>query len=195
MTRRHLAVFAEVCREGSITRAAETLGMAQPAVSVVIRELEHHYGTRLFERMNRRLYITQSGRRLLDYAAVILAQFDEAEATIRDADVLGALRIGANVTIGATLLPEAIHRFSLARPRIRVSAAVDNTSQIEQRLLKNELDLALLDNMTSSAYLTCHPFQTEEMAVVCSPDYRRGALRELSLEELTGEQQIGRAHV
>ena len=55
MTIRHLQIFFEVCRSGSITKAAEYLNMTQPAVSRTIRELENYYGIRLFERMNRKL--------------------------------------------------------------------------------------------------------------------------------------------
>ena len=65
MTLRHLRIFSEVCRQESITLAAERMNMAQPAVSYAIRELESYYGTKLFERMNRRLYITESGEQLL----------------------------------------------------------------------------------------------------------------------------------
>ena len=76
MTLRHLRIFMEVCRFGSITQAAEELNMAQPAVSYAIRELESYYETRLFERMNRRLYITEYGEQLMNYADSILGQFD-----------------------------------------------------------------------------------------------------------------------
>ena len=72
MTQKYLQIFSEVCRQGSITRAAEKLYMAQPAVSHVIREMEEYYGARLFERMNRRLYITDAGARLLQDADSIL---------------------------------------------------------------------------------------------------------------------------
>ena len=59
MTLKHLRIFAEVCRMESITEAAKNLNMAQPAVSNAIRELEAFYQVKLFERMNRRLYITR----------------------------------------------------------------------------------------------------------------------------------------
>ena len=65
MTLRHLEIFRSVCQAESITLAAEHLNMTQPAVSQAIRELESFYRTKLFERMNRRIYITESGRTLL----------------------------------------------------------------------------------------------------------------------------------
>ena len=79
MTLRHLMIFSTVCRLGSITQAAEELNMAQPSVSLAIRELESYYGIRLFERMHRRLYITEAGERLYGYANSILTQCKEAK--------------------------------------------------------------------------------------------------------------------
>lgn len=75
MTLRHIRIFWEVCQQGnSITRAAHSLYMTQPAVSQAIRELEEHYGLRLFERYSRRLYITPAGQRLYQHAGQLLQQ-------------------------------------------------------------------------------------------------------------------------
>lgn len=68
MTLRHLKIFVVVCQEKSITRAAEKLYIAQPAVSFAIKELENNYGTRLFERLSRKLYITPFGQEVYNYA-------------------------------------------------------------------------------------------------------------------------------
>ena len=68
MTLRHLRVFLAVYQTQNVTRAAERLHMTQPTVTRAVQELERYYGVRLFERINRRLYITQSGRQL--YARV-----------------------------------------------------------------------------------------------------------------------------
>ena len=62
-----MRIFLEVCRTMNVTRAAENLYMTQPAVSRSIREMEKHYGVRLFERLNQRLYVTESGRRMHAY--------------------------------------------------------------------------------------------------------------------------------
>ena len=79
MTRRHLIIFVEACHCQSFSKAAEHLNTTQPAVSLAIRELEAHYGVKLFERMNRRIYLTQAGRALLAQAEEILWGFQEAE--------------------------------------------------------------------------------------------------------------------
>ena len=61
MTKRHFTIFTEVCRQMSFSKAAEALNTTQPTVSLAVKELEEHYGVRLFERMNRRIYITRPG--------------------------------------------------------------------------------------------------------------------------------------
>ena len=78
MTLRHLEVFRAVCARESITLAAEHLNMTQPAVSLAVKELEAFYGVQLLERMNRRIYITDAGRSLLQYADAVLTQFEES---------------------------------------------------------------------------------------------------------------------
>ena len=83
MTLRHLEIFSAVCAQESFTRAAEQLNMAQPAVSLAIRELEVFYNVRLFERMNRRVYLTEAGRTLRQYADTVLSQFQESVEVLR----------------------------------------------------------------------------------------------------------------
>lgn len=77
MTLRHLRIFVAVCTWGSITRAAEKLHMAQPSVSLAIRELEEYYQLQLFDRISRKLYLTGDGERFLKYASHITSLFDE----------------------------------------------------------------------------------------------------------------------
>ena len=73
MTLRHLRIFVAVYQERSITRAADRLHLAQPSVSLAIRELEENYKIRLFERFSRRLFITEQGEQLYDYALHIIS--------------------------------------------------------------------------------------------------------------------------
>ena len=108
MTLKHLRIFAEVCRMESITEAAKNLNMAQPAVSNAIRELEAFYQVKLFERMNRRLYITNAGEYLRGYADSILTQFEESRDILQDIAASTRIRIGSNVSFGANYLPKII---------------------------------------------------------------------------------------
>ena len=81
MTRKHFTIFVEVCRFLNFSQAAEALNTTQPAVSLAVKELESHYGVALFERMNRRVYLTPAGEALLATAQDVLRGFQEAEET------------------------------------------------------------------------------------------------------------------
>ena len=93
MTVRHMYIFKTVCECQSITAAAGKLNMTQPAVSVAIKELESFYQVKLFERMNRTIYLTEAGNTLREYADSILDQFEEAEAVLRDGTSMARCRM------------------------------------------------------------------------------------------------------
>ena len=85
MTIRHLKIFLAVYKNHcNVTRAAESLSMSQPAVSLAIRELEEYYGVKLFERLGKRLQITQAGIMLSEYAVSISDLFESMEENVRD---------------------------------------------------------------------------------------------------------------
>lgn len=182
MTLRHLTIFRAVCQTESITLAAEHLNMTQPAVSLAVRELEDFYGVQLFERMNRRIYITEAGRTLLQYADTILSQYAESVQVLQEARHRGSCRFGVHVTFGETVLPSLLRRLAEQLPDITVRAFVTNTRENEEMLLRNELDFAVIDNVKGLEALRTVPLGKEEMAVVCRPDHRSG--NSITLEEL-----------
>lgn len=188
MTLRHLTIFRAVCQTESITLAAEHLNMTQPAVSLAVRELEDFYGVQLFERMNRRIYITEAGRTLLQYADTILSQYAESVQVLQEARHRGSCRFGVHVTFGETVLPSLLRRLWEQLPHITVRAFVTNTRENEEMLLRNELDFAVIDNVKGLEALRTVPLGKEEMAVVCRPDHRSG--NSITLEELAGERLL-----
>ncbi len=170
MTKRHLEIFAEACRQMSFSKAAEALGTTQPAVSLAIKELEEHYGVPLFERMNRRVYITEAGCRLLHTAQEVLQGFQEAEDSLRRGRPF-SLRVGANVTFGATRLAPLLRKFQALQPQTVLEAVVENSDRIEKKLLENQLDVGVVDNVSFSPHLKTRPLTRENMALLCAPDF------------------------
>lgn len=171
MTLRNLRIFSEVCKKESITKAAEAMNMAQPAVSNSIRELESFYGVKLFERMNRRLYLTAAGKTLLQYTHSILSQCDEAKDILQDVASASRIRIGSNISYGTSFLPSVLADFISIHPELPVYTLIDNSKRIEEALLHNELDFAIVDNLVSSSYFEQKQIMSEEMMAVCSPDF------------------------
>ena len=112
MTLRHIKIFLAVCDcDCNTTKAAEELFMTQPAVSLAIKELEQYYGVVLFDRIGRRLRISEAGLHFKEYAVPISALFDDMEKGMRNWDAFGVLRVGASITIGAQFLPGYVRAF------------------------------------------------------------------------------------
>ena len=167
MTKRHLEIFVEVCRLMSFSQAAQSLGTTQPAVSLAVKELESHYNTKLFERMNRRIYLTAAGRTLLSSAQEILRGFQQAEDLLREEP--SSLRVGANVTFGATRLPAIMTQLQQRFPQAELSALVVNSRKVQELLLANQLDVGVVDEVSFLPQLRTFPLFREEMVVLGSP--------------------------
>lgn len=194
MTLRHYKIFVAVCDTMNMTAAAETLFMSQSAVSQAVAELEKHYGVRLFERLSRKLFLTRAGDRLLGYARHMLRMNAEIESDMTSLHRNGSLRVGASVTVGAHVLPEMVAEFKKKNPLTRVEVVEDNTANIETLLLRDQIDLGLVEGDVSSADLLCRPFLKDELVLVCSPAHRFAALSEIAPEELENEEFIIREH-
>ena len=184
MTLRHLRIFVSVCENGcNTTKAAAALHMTQPAVSLAIKELEQYYGIVLFDRIGRRLSITEAGEQVKSYALSITALFDDMEKGIKNWDSFGVLRIGASITIGSQFLPTYVKAFSKQYPNTEVRVVVRPSEQLEEKILNNELDFALIEGVSHHPSLICEPYMDDELTVICPANgkYRPG--QTLSIDE------------
>ncbi len=190
VTLRHYAVFVAVCDRMNMTAAAEKLFMSQSAVSQAVAELEAHYGVRLFERLSRKLYLTQPGEKLLGYARHIIRMNTEAEAEMRSLLRTGAIRIGASVTIGACLLPGLIAAFSEKRPGLAIEVTENNTEAIEQMIVDDRLDLGLVEGDVTLRDIVTRALAEDELALICARTHPFAARGQVAPEALAGESFI-----
>ena len=167
MTFRHLKIFITVSDLGSMTAAAKALFIAQPTVSQAIAELENHYGVKLFDRLAKRLYITDDGRRLLGYARHITALANDMEHEMINPDKSGILKIGASLTIGTYLLPKLVNQFAQKHPHWQVNAVTKNTQDIERLILQNTVDFAIVEGVVHTPEITADAFMDDQLALVC----------------------------
>lgn len=188
MTLRHLEIFLKVADTGSMRAAAEELFITQPTVSGSIAELEKECNVLLFERLNKRLYITDAGKKLKIYARKMLNLQDEIIRQIASAEDNTPLNIGATVTIGTCVLPEYISKME----GIKTKVLIDNTAKIEQGILNNTLDIGLVEGRISSDDVIATPFMRDEMMLICREDNRFAKKNGVTLEEIKNEPMIFR---
>lgn len=139
-----LRIFATVAQAENVTRAADTLGRTQSAVSMQIRKLEESVGTPLFERGPRGVSLTMEGQRLLPYARRIVGLVDETTAAMRMKPLDGPVRVGIPEEYSQTILPRALAAFSETHPATEVTVMCGYTAQQMEALEAGKLDLAVI---------------------------------------------------
>ena len=190
MTLRHLKIFVTVCECDSVTRAAEKLYIAQPSVSLAISELEGYYGVKLFDRISRKLYLTEVGKRFLDYAIHIKSLLEEMEQNITDWETKGILRIGASITTGSCLLPDYTDIFKKQFPQMQVQVVIDNSEEIEKHILQNNIDFALIEGMVHSPHIKCQSLMKDELVLICGKNHPLYIKKNVDITELATQEFI-----
>lgn len=187
MTLRHMRLFLAVCETGSVTAASGKLYIAQPTVSLAISELEDYYGVKLFDRISKRLHITEAGRRFQQYAVHIIGLFEEMEKGIRNYDAVGLIRIGASVTIGNYLLPGYVSEFKETHPGIEVQVRIANSDTIERGISDNTIDVGLIEGIVHSPNIIASSFRDDELVMICSVRHRFANQPGIDLPEMQKE--------
>lgn len=188
MTIRHLRIFIEVAKTGNMSLAGENLFISQPTVSQVIRELENHYGAMLFDRLSKKLYITEFGKELLRYAIDVVDQFDNLEKAMNNSSNIENLRIGASVTVGTYILSKVLKEFHKIAPNVNTYSYVNNTSTVEKKLIKSELDMAIVEGDIQSPDLITIPVIDDYLVLLCKNNHSILDNKNLQLTDLNNQR-------
>jgi len=181
-----LRCFVAVAEERHFTRAARTIGIAQPSVSAQVRRLERELGTPLFHRSKGNIALTPAGDTLIPFARRILADVDAAAAELRDVESLarGRLAVGATPSLAVTLLPAVLARFHRAHPGIdlalREAGSVDLVSALEE----GSVDIALVILPLRRDILETQPLLREELVLAVSPTHPLARRRQIRVADL-----------
>lgn len=192
-TLRQLEVFLAVAKHDSVSRAGRQLGMSQSAVSEALGELEHQFGIRLFDRVGKRVQLSELGRTLRPRAEALHAQASELEASLaRHRGGVGTVRVGATLSIGDYLVPSLMARFMREQPGARATLHVANTPEIARRVLNFELDVGMVEGELIEPDLEVTRWRPDELVVFCAPGHPLAKKRALSDRDLLSAQWIVR---
>ena len=189
-----LATFQVVAKHCSYVRAAEELHFSQPAVSAQIRQLEETLGVKLFEQIGRRTHLTQAGDELYHYSQKIFAVIDEALETMEElrGPDHGRLRVGADTTVGTYVIPGLLGKFHQSYPEVEISLDVVNRAALVERIMSNEIDIAIVGRVPDDIPVVIEPFAPNELVLVASPYHRLAGRANVPLSELAKEHFLMR---
>jgi len=168
---RQLEVFLATARHENVTRAAEALAMSQSAASGSLSELENQFGVKLFDRLGKRLQLSELGRQLRPQVENLLAQAQALEQALDGRAVTGRLRIGATLTIGNYIAVSMIADFRQRFPEADIALHVANTEAIAERVASFELDMGLIEGELQRPDLDIAPWRHDELVVFAAPGH------------------------
>lgn len=192
MNARQLEVFRAIMRDGSVTGAANTLAVSQPAVSKVLHHLESQLNYRLFERIGGRLVPTMEAQLLYDDADRVFREIESLKHLARTIGEhkIGLLRIGASPPITYSVLAQALVQFRASHPTVKVHLHALPKKEITEQLVVGEIDLAVTLSTIQAPTVRSEILAPIPVMVVLREDDPLAALPEISPPDLVGRELI-----
>jgi LysR family cyn operon transcriptional activator len=189
MELRHLRYFLAVAAALNFTRAAERVHVTQSTLSHQIKQLEDELGIALFDRIDKRVVLTEAGEEFLDYASRALREIDLGLGALKrdTAQAAGELRIGATHTFNLGFIPDCIATFHNRHPNVKVMVEELAADDIAARLQEGRLDLGIAYRPTVPSTLQFEALYNEEMVLVIGENHpfaRRKRVRMVELHRL-----------
>jgi DNA-binding transcriptional LysR family regulator len=192
MELRHLTYFVAVATRLNFSRAAEDLHVAQPAISQQIHVLEKELGAPLFDRIGKRVQLTDAGQALLPHARQILAAVETARNEVREHGQLlkGTVKLGAPPTVSAHILPARITAFEQKYPGLDVTLRESGTGSLLKSVEQGDIELAIVSAELLPATVESAAFLEEDYVVAVGNDHRLYRRETVTIAELADESFI-----
>ncbi|HEY1230324.1 MAG TPA: LysR substrate-binding domain-containing protein [Ramlibacter sp.] len=186
MELRHLRYFVALAECLSFTRAAERVHVTQSTLSHQIRQLEDELGNPLFERIGKRVVLTEAGETFVAYASRALLEVDHGLSHLKRAgdELSGEVRIGATGSFNVGFVPECLSTFLRRNPTVKVSVEELSADTIGQRLVDETLDVGVAYEPPDPTHLWFEPLYTEEMVLVVAPRHPLAQRKRVRMVEL-----------
>ena len=193
ITLRQLKLFEAIARHHNFSRAANEVHLSQPAVSLQIKKLEEAIGLPLYEKLNKRIHLTDAGKILLETSHSVQSRLEQMQGDIEylKGDIRGPLDI-AVVTSAKYFLPQFLSEFLQIFPHVTPSMAVVNRQTILQSLSENKYNFYIAGRVSQKLRVQAKPFLQNILEVVASPLHPLCDQRDITLAQLVEERFLVR---
>jgi LysR family transcriptional regulator, regulator for metE and metH len=190
---RHLRLIAAIAEHGSMTAAADTLDLTQPALSHQLRELESRLRSPLFVRTGRRMVLTPAGEQLAVIARAVLPQIDGFERQVLEGELTaprGTIRIATQCYTAYHWLPAVLRAFRDRWPAVELRVGAEHTSAPIPALREGALDLAIVYHKVLDKRVRLEPLFEDEMVLVTAPDHPLAKREHAPIDALADEHLL-----
>ena len=168
MTIRDLEIFIEVVRAKNMSNAAKNLKISQPTVSHAISQIENEYNVKLFDRISKKLYITDVGLRLYDFALNILEQFEDTVIFLQSSSTAHNINLGVSSNFSSQFLLEIINDYEKKKEDVSLRVYVDSREKIIEKLNSGIINLAIIDGDAGIEDNSAESFYEDEIFIISS---------------------------
>ncbi len=196
MNLRYLAIFQIVCEEMNMTKAGQKLNMSQPSISQVIKDTESHYGVKMFDRVSKKLYLTEAGETLLNYTKKIMFLHDEMELAMESLVTKSKIRIGATDLVGTQFLSSWSRQFyqhlniknekmseeSFSKIELLIQTA--STQEIINNILSGKTDIGFCEGNIDHKDLNILPLFMDECVLIASNNHPLASFKNINIEDI-----------
>lgn len=193
VTLRQLKVFESVAKHEGYTRAAEELHLTQPAVSMQIKQLEGNIGLPLFERLGKKIYLTEAGKELYGYSSSISRQLDEVDEILEAMKGLSRGRLRVSVASTANYFAtRLLAEFSKLHEGVTVALDVTNRAGLLTQLVNNETDLVIMGQPPQELDLVTEAFMDNPLVAIAPPGHSLAGKKQIPFQRLQEETFVVR---
>lgn len=192
MTLEQLRIFLAVAERQHVTRAAEALHLTQSAVSAAIAALETRHGVQLFDRVGRRIALTETGTAFMAEARAVLDRAETAEMVLEDLarEPRGRLRLHASQTVASYWLPARLVALRDLHPGIALRLTVGNTAGVAEAVAGGAADLGLVEGEVAQGGLHRQGVARDRLVLVMAADHPWAGLAEVPLGQLSAQPWV-----
>jgi DNA-binding transcriptional LysR family regulator len=187
---KQMEVFIATAQYENITLAADALNMSQSAASESLKNLEHQFELKLFDRVGKRLKLNDFGRLIRKQAEAFLDQANNLEAALMQKSLSADLNIGATLSIGNYLAIHILSEFKGKFPLANATLSVANTTRITEQVANFELDIGLIEGEISHPNIDVLPWMQDELVVFSSPKHPLAQATNIDDRQLSKEKWI-----
>jgi LysR family transcriptional regulator, transcriptional activator of the cysJI operon len=184
-------IFNIAARTLSITKTAKKMHLSQPSVSIQIKDLEDSLNVRLFDRINRKIALTDAGRTFFEYSERLLHLIEEINGVMNEfsSGDVGRLVLGASSTVGIYVLPKFLGEFKELYPKAEIALNIQNRHEAVEQCVAGEVDFAFMQDPPKHPDLQFDLFMKDELVIVCSPKHRWAGKGHLTMKTLSSEPE------
>ncbi|MDN9831831.1 LysR family transcriptional regulator [Clostridioides difficile] len=192
MTIRSLEIFVKVAECGKMSEVARNMYITQSSVSQAISEIEKEYGVKLFDRISKKIYLTEAGKKLLGYGRHLLAVNEEMNDCMKHCAKNIRIRVGATVTVGTCVISPIMLELYKVNPLIEPEVFVEDTRLIAKKLLNSELDIAIVEGKIKHPDIVTKSIINDNLVLICSHKHEFYKRDSIKVSELSNQPLIMR---